>query len=180
MTDIEVHGRRFEKFIDKATLDLEVSRLADQLNARYHAVGDPPLLVGILNGSFIFMADLIRQLTFECKVQFIRIESSQGMERGGIVKMEADVSQKWKNQHIIVIEDIIDTGNTMQRFLPVLASHQPKSVFVCALLFKEAALEVAVQLDAYCFNIPKDFVLGYGLDYDGLGRNLPEIYRLAE
>ena len=176
---ISVHGKIFEQFITADEIKEAVIDLAEKLNAVYSS-DDPPLLLGILNGSFIFMADLIRELRFECTVQFIRIESYQGMTTTGVVKMEADVAKKWEGKHIIVIEDIVDTGHTMNRFVPVLSSHNPKSVFVTALLFKEAALEVAVHLDHYCFNIPKVFVLGYGLDYDGLGRNLPEIYRLKE
>lgn len=179
MDAVSVHGKVFEKFISADAIKAAVKVLAKKLNAIYSS-GEPPLVLGILNGSFIFMADLIRELKFECTVQFIRIESYQGMTTTGIVKMEADVAKKWEGRHVIVIEDIVDTGHTLNRFVPVLTSHDPRSVFVTALLFKEEALEVAVHLDHYCFNIPKVFVLGYGLDYDGLGRNLPEIYRLKE
>ena len=92
--------------------------------------------------------------------------------------MESDVSQKWKDKHVIVIEDIVDTGHTLNRFVPVLNSYNPLSVRVCALLFKQEAVEVPVQLDHFGFIIGKKFVVGYGLDYDGYGRNLPEIYQL--
>ncbi len=179
MDIVEIHQRQFERYILQSEIDHQVQLLADKLNGIYTS-DDPPLVLGILNGSFIFMGDLIRLLKFDCTVQFIRIESYQGMTTTGVVKMEADVSKKWAGQHVIVIEDIVDTGHTLHRFLPVLKSYIPKSIFVSSLLFKEEALEVDVKLDHYCFKIPKYFVLGYGLDYDGLGRGLPEIYRLKD
>lgn len=178
MEKVIVHGKLFERFISASDIAIKVKELGGRLNQLYRT-SEPPLILGILNGSFIFMADLIRELEFECTVQFIRIESYQGLQTTGVVKMETDVSKKWSGQHVIVVEDIVDTGHTLNRFYPVLQSYQPKSVFMSALLFKEEALEVEVKLDHYCFNIPKHFVVGYGLDYDGLGRNLPEIYKLA-
>ena len=179
MSHITIHGKRFESYLGADEIHSKVKQLASMLNEIYIG-GEPPLMLGILNGSFIFMADLIRELKFECTVQFIRIESYQGLQTTGVVKMESDVSKKWEGKHVIVIEDIVDTGHTMNRFIPALASHDPKSIFVAALLFKEEALEVEVKLDHYCFKIPKHFVVGYGLDYDGLGRGLSAIYRLEE
>jgi hypoxanthine phosphoribosyltransferase len=117
------------------------------------------------------MADLIRLLKFECTVQFIRIESYQGLQTTGVVKMESDVSKKWAEKHVIVIEDIVDTGHTLNRFLPVLQSYNPKSIFMAALLFKEEALEVEVKLDHFCFKIPKFFVLAMVwimMDWEGI------------
>ncbi len=179
MSRLQFHGRLFEPYLLKSEIDIKVQLLADKLNELYSSE-DPPLILGILNGSFIFMADLIRLLKFDCTVQFIRIESYQGLQTTGVVKMESDVSKKWSGQHVIVIEDIVDTGHTLNRFVPVLLSYQPKSIFVSSLLFKQEALEVEVRIDHYCFNIPKYFVVGYGLDFDGLGRNLKEIYRLVD
>lgn len=177
MTEVKVNGKDFQVLISRQELEEKITALADLINSKY-SEGAPPLLVGILNGSFIFMADLVRRLRFPCTIQFIRIESYTGMSSSGVVKMEADVSPRWVGRHVIVIEDIVDTGHTLSRFIPVLKSHQPASVFVCALLFKKEALEVSVQLDEYCFLIGRKFVVGYGLDYDGYGRNLPEIYQL--
>lgn len=178
MIEKQIHGQTFVPYISKETIESKVGELADMLNKRFLQIDEPPLVLGILNGSFIFMADLLRQLEFPCTVQFIRIESYQGLKTTGVVKMESELSHKWVNKHVIVVEDIVDTGHTLHRFVPVLNSYQPKSVFVTALLYKEEALEVDVQLDHYCFKIPKEFVVGYGLDYDGLGRNLRDIYRL--
>lgn len=175
---VTVLDKQFELLIPKIMLDEKVKALADQLNQAYAGISAPIIMIGILNGSFIFMADLIRQLEFPCTVQFIRIESYTGLSTTGVVKMEPDVSPKWIAKHIIVIEDIVDTGLTLNRFIPVLYSYNPLSVRVCALLYKEEAVEVPVQLDYYCFSIGKKFVVGYGLDYDGYGRNLPEIYQL--
>ncbi|MDZ4708248.1 MAG: hypoxanthine phosphoribosyltransferase [Saprospiraceae bacterium] len=175
---VTVLDKQFELLIPKTLLEEKIKALADQLNRTYSGISTPILMIGILNGSFIFMADLIRQLNFACTVQFIRIESYAGLATTGVVKMESDVSLKWKDKHVIVIEDIVDTGHTLNRFIPVLNSYYPLSVRVCALLFKEEAVEVPVQLDHYCFAIGKKFVVGYGLDYDGYGRNLPEIYQL--
>jgi len=178
MIEKQIHGQTFVPYISKETIESKVGELADMLNKRFLQIDEPPLVLGILNGSFIFMADLLRQLEFPCTVQFIRIESYQGLKTTGVVKMESELSHKWVNKHVIVVEDIVDTGHTLHRFVPVLKSYQPKSVFVTALLYKEEALEVDVQLDHYCFKIPIEFVVGYGLDYDGLGRNLRDIYRL--
>lgn len=176
--ETKVLDKEFELLIPKVTLDEKVIQLADLLNLQYQETETPILMIGILNGSFIFMADLIRHLQFACTVQFIRIESYAGLSTTGVVKMEADVAPKWIGKHVIVIEDIVDTGHTLNRFIPVLKSYDPLSVRVCALLFKEEAVEVPVQLDHFCFSIGKKFVVGYGLDYDGYGRNLPEIYQL--
>lgn len=175
---VKVLDKEFELLISKNKLDEKVNELAGILNQQYRHIEGPVLMIGILNGSFIFMADLIRLLNFTCTVQFIRIESYAGMNTTGVVKMEADVAPKWIGKHVIVIEDIVDTGHTLNRFVPVLKSYHPLSVSVCALLFKEEAVEVPVQLDHFCFSIGKKFVVGYGLDYDGFGRNLPEIYQL--
>jgi len=175
---VTVLDKEFELLIPKAVLDEKIKDLADQLNAAYAGFTTPILMIGILNGSFVFMADLVRHLNFACTVQFIRIESYAGLATTGVVKMESDVSQKWKDKHVIVIEDIVDTGHTLNRFVPVLNSYNPLSVRVCALLFKQEAVEVPVQLDHFGFIIGKKFVVGYGLDYDGYGRNLPEIYQL--
>lgn len=178
MSEVIIHGRTFLPYISNEAIETKVKELADRLNAEYCKIDEPPLILGILNGSFIFMADLVRELKFQCTVQFIRIESYQGLATTGVVKMESELSHKWINKHLIVVEDIVDTGHTLNRFVPVLKSYKPKSVFVTALLYKEEALEVDVQLDHHCFKIRKDFVVGYGLDYDGLGRNLKGIYKL--
>ncbi|MEP7268399.1 MAG: hypoxanthine phosphoribosyltransferase [Saprospiraceae bacterium] len=180
MEQVIIHNRVFKKYISAEEINKKVNELAHLLNQKYQHVDEPPLLLGILNGSFVLMADLIRQLKFQCTVQFIRIESYQGIQTTGVVKMESDVSYKWVEKHVIVIEDIVDTGHTLNRFIPVLESYSPKSIFVAALLYKEQAIEVPVKLDHFCFNIPKAFVLGYGLDYDGLGRNLPHLFQMAE
>ncbi len=178
MNEILIHGRSFVPYISKETIALKVKELASILNKKFLYTDDIPLVLGILNGSFIFMGDLLRELEFQCTVQFIRIESYQGLNTSGVVKMESELSHKWVNKQVIVVEDIVDTGHTLNRFVPVLKSHAPKSVFITSLLFKEEALEVEVSLDHYCFKIPKEFVVGYGLDYDGLGRNLKDIYKL--
>lgn len=178
MSEKQIHGHAFVPFISQESIENKVNELAALLNKKFEDIDEPPLVLGILNGSFIFMADLLRALEFPCTVQFIRIESYQGLKTTGVVKMESELSHKWINKHVIVVEDIVDTGQTLHRFVPVLKSYEPKSVFVTALLYKEEALEVDVQLDHYCFKIPKEFVVGYGLDYDGLGRNLKDIYKL--
>lgn len=180
MKEITIHGKTFLPFILSDEIDEKITILSNILNEKYNTPEELPLVVGILNGSFIFMADLLRKLEFPCTVQFIRIESYQGLQSSGIVKMEQELSPKWTNKHIIVLEDIVDTGYTLNRFIPVLESYHPKSVFVASLLFKEEAVEVPVKLDHYCFSIPKDFVIGYGLDYDGLGRNFKDLYKIKE
>ena len=134
--------------------------------------------MSILNGSFLFTADLFKQITIEAEVSFIKLASYKGTSSTGNVITAIGLDVNVKDRHIIILEDIIDTGKTLHHYLPQLESLQPASVKIAVLLDKKEALQYPVKVDYACFEIPNKFVVGYGLDYDGLGRNSKDIYQL--
>lgn len=178
MNSIEVHNRVFVPFISAEKIEKEITRLAAEL--RHDFEGKTPLFIAILNGSFIFAADLFKHIDFEAEICFIKLASYKGTKSSGQVISAIGLDVDVKNRHVIILEDIVDTGKTLNSFLPQLRNQHPASLKLCALLHKPEALEVEIGIDYLGFKIPNLFVLGYGLDYDGLGRNLPEIYQLQE
>lgn len=147
-----------------------------QLNQDYE--GRCPIFIGVLNGSFLFMADLLKEMEIPCEVGFIRVSSYKGTERSGKVKEVFGMPEDLQGRHIILVEDIVDTGFTLKYILEKVHLQQPASVRVCTLLYKPAAIQTPIkELEYIGFEIPNEFVVGYGLDYDGLGRNLKDIYR---
>ncbi|NJC25996.1 phosphoribosyltransferase [Neolewinella antarctica] len=176
---IKLHEHQFVPFLTPTEIQLRVVELGQEL-ALSHGSGKPSFLV-MLKGAFIFAADLIRASGLGGEIGFVRTQSYKGTETSGEVRMHiAPEPELVTDQDVILIEDIIDSGNTMQAFLPILAALKPRSVTVVTLLHKPEAQQVDVQLDLAGFVIPPKFVVGYGLDYDGLGRQLPGIYQLAE
>jgi hypoxanthine phosphoribosyltransferase len=139
--------------------------------------GKYPVFLPILNGSFIFAADLMRFITFPCEIEFISAKSYVGTESRGYVDIESHFIRSMKGRHLIILEDIVDTGLTMHTLLRRLQQDKPASIAIATVLQKPDALKVDVNVDYKCFDISDDFVVGYGLDYDGLGRNLPGIYQ---
>ena len=138
------------------------------------------MLIGILNGSFIFAADLFRGLTIEAEISFIKLVSYKGTSSTGNVVTAIGMEEDLHGRHIIIVEDIIDTGKTLSSFLPEIHHRQPASVKIATFLSKPDALKYDVKADFNAFNIETKFVVGYGLDYDGLGRNLPDLYILKD
>jgi len=149
---------------------------AQQLNKEY--AGKRPIFLSILNGSFLFTADLFKQITIEAEVCFIKLASYKGTTSSGNVITAIGLDANVSGRDIIILEDIIDTGKTLHHFLPQLASSSPASIKIAVLLNKTEALAYPVKVDYACFDIPNKFVVGYGLDYDGLGRNTKAIYQL--
>lgn len=176
--EILVHDKAFTKFILKDTIEHHVWHLAEKINKDYE--GQRPLLIGILNGSFIFAADLFRKLTIEAEISFIKLISYKGTTSSGHVVTSIGLEESLQGRHIIIIEDIIDTGKTLHSFLPEIQSRNPASVKIATFLTKPEALKYDVKADYSAFEIENKFVIGYGLDYDGLGRNLPDIYILKD
>ncbi len=176
--EIQIHDKNFVPFIAKDIIAQRVSELAAQINADY--AGKRPLVIGILNGSFMFAADLFRQLTIEAEISFIKLASYKGTTSTGKVLTAIGLDENLSNRHIILVEDIIDTGKTLYTFMPEITSRQPASVKIATLLLKPEALQHDIKADYCAFEIKNQFVLGYGLDYDGLGRNLPELYILKD
>lgn len=176
MSTIQVLDKTFEPYLKEAAIQEKITELAGQLNKDYE--GKRPLFLSILNGSFLFTADLFKQITIEAEVSFIKLASYKGTSSTGNVITAIGLDMNVKDRHIIILEDIIDTGKTLHHYLPQLDSMQPASVKIAVLLNKKEALQYPVQVDYSCFDIPNKFVVGYGLDYDGLGRNSKDIYQL--
>ncbi len=177
MPEILVNGRKFEPYLTVAQIDEQVKRLGEQINKDYE--GKRPLFIAILNGSFMFASDLFKQLTIDAEICFIKLASYKGTRSTGHVITSIGLDESLKDRHVVIVEDIVDTGKTLSEFLPQLKDQQPASLKIAALLFKPDALVHSLELDYVGFSVPNKFLLGFGLDYDGLGRNLKEIYKLV-
>jgi hypoxanthine phosphoribosyltransferase len=177
MSLITVHDKSFETYLSEATIQQRIGELAKEINRDYK--GKRPFFIAILNGSFMFAADLFKQLTVEADICFIKLASYKGMESSGKVVTSIGLDDDLFGKDVIIVEDIVDTGKTLHNFLPRLEHQQPKSLKIATLLHKSEATEYPVTLHYIGFDIPNKFVVGYGLDYDGLGRNFKEIYQLV-
>ena len=177
MPSIKVHDKEFVPYINPQEIAEQVSRVASEINRDYE--GKKPLFIAILNGAFIFAADLLKEITVEAEICFIKLASYKGVKSTGkvitAIGLDADVYQR----DVIIVEDIVDTGKTLTQFLPQLQHSHPASLKIASLLHKPDALVYPIKIDYLGFTIPDKFVLGYGLDYDGLGRNIKEIYQLV-
>lgn len=172
---IIVHEKEFALFIDQESIEKRIRLMAIQLNVDYE--NRTPIFLGVLNGSFLFMADLMKEIDLACEVEFIKVTSYQGTTSGGKIKETLGIPLNLKGRDVIVVEDIVDSGLTMKYVLAKINALEPASVSLCTLLFKPAALkEELAELSYVGFEIPNEFVVGYGLDYDGHGRNLKHIY----
>ena len=173
-----VHDKTFVPFLTNEAIQKRIKELGEQINTDY--AGKNPLLIGILNGSFIFAADLFRTLTINAEISFIKLASYKGTTSTGHVVTAIGMEEDLHGRHVIIVEDIIDTGKTLSAFLPEIHHRQPASVKIATFLTKPDALKYDVKADYVAFPIENKFVVGYGLDYDGLGRNLPDLYILKD
>jgi hypoxanthine phosphoribosyltransferase len=178
MDTIQLNDKKFTPYLTATQIDEQIKRLGSELNKDFE--GKRPLFIAILNGSFMFASDLFKELTIECEICFIKLASYKGTKSTGQVITSIGLDATLTDRHVIIIEDIVDTGKTLHEFLPQLANQQPASLKIAALLHKPEALAYPVKIDYLGFNVPNKFLLGYGLDYDGYGRNLKEIYKLVE
>jgi hypoxanthine phosphoribosyltransferase len=174
---IYVHDKSFEVFISKEKIKERVSELGAQIS-KDHANLDP-LFIGILNGSFIFASDLFRSLSIDAEISFIKLASYKGTSSSGNVITAIGLDENINDRHIIIVEDIVDTGRTLSTFIPELLQRRPASVKIATFLSKPEARLYDVHPDYIGFEIPNKFVVGYGLDYDRLGRNFPDLYILS-
>ena len=172
----KIHDKTFIPYLRSSDIQQAVSKIAAQINEDYK--GKSPLCIAILNGSFMFAADLFKQLDIDASISFIKLASYKGMNSTGNVVTAIGLETTLSGRDIILIEDIVDTGKTLHAFLPQLVDHQPASLKICSLLHKKEATVYPINIDYLGFEIPNLFVVGYGLDYDGLGRNLGEIMQL--
>jgi hypoxanthine phosphoribosyltransferase len=176
MQTVKLHDKTFELFIDENSIKSAIADLALRINTAYE--GKNPLFLGILNGSFLFAADLFRQINGNVEISFLKMASYQGTATTGKINELIGLNEDISNRHIIVIEDIVDTGITLEKIIADLQKRQPASIAIATLLFKPAAYQKNITVNYVGIEVANDFLVGYGLDYDGLGRNLKEIYRL--
>ena len=176
MSSIKVHDKEFFSYITSQEIEEQVARIAAEINRDYE--GKKPLFIAILNGAFIFAADLFKHLTVEAEICFIKLASYKGVKSTGKVITAIGLDVDLYNREVIIVEDIVDTGKTLAQFLPQLQHHHPASLKIASLLHKPDAMIHPIKIDYLGFTIPNKFVIGYGLDYDGLGRNIKEIYQL--
>ena len=177
MPFIKVHDKTFETYLSEQTIQEKIREIANAINRDY--AGKRPLFIAILNGSFMFAADLFKSLTIDAEICFIKLVSYKGMKSSGQVVTAIGLDDDLFGKDVIIIEDIVDTGKTLNEFLPKLHHQQPASLKIASLLHKAEATKYPMVIDYLGFSIPDKFVVGFGLDYDGLGRNLKEIYQLV-
>lgn len=174
---IQLHDCQFSTYIFEEEIIARIVMLAEQLDKEY--AGKQPLFLAVLNGSFMFASDLLKRVTIPCEISFIRLSSYQDTQSTGKVKEVLGLNEDIQNRHVVVLEDIVDTGHTVHGLLEQLRERGPASVEVAALLLKPDCLQHPLDIKYVAKPIPNDFVVGYGLDYNGLGRNLRDIYKIV-
>lgn len=178
MSKIQLHDKTFLKSIPHEEICREIKKVAECINRDY--AGKRPVLLGVLNGCFMFAAELLKNLEIECEISFVKLSSYQGTNSTGVVREVLGLTESITGRDVIIIEDIVDTGCTMQNMLETLGTREPASIQIASLFLKPARLQVPVDVKYSVFTIPDRFIVGFGLDYDGLGRNLPDIYDVEE
>ncbi len=176
--EIKVLDKTFVPYLTAASISKKVAKLGRQISKHYHEKS--PLFIAILNGSFMFSSDLFKTIDIPAEICFIKLASYKGTKSSGHVITAIGLDTVIKDRHVIVLEDIVDTGKTLTAFLPEIMNQQPASLAICALLHKPEAMQFPLDISYVGFTIPNRFVVGYGLDYHGFGRNLPEIYQLKD
>ena len=175
---ITLNDKVFRVMISAEQIDAAVDRVAASLNERY--AGRTPIFLGVLSGSFLFLSDLVRKTTFDSQISFVKISSYQGTESTGEVKQQLGVDFDIEGRDIIIVEDIIETGHSMNYLLDYLRSKNPASITICTLFFKPDKFLYEYDVDYVALSIGNEFIVGYGLDYNQLGRNLKDIYVIDE
>lgn len=178
MTTLRIHDKTFKPYISEKAIREKVIELAEALNRDYRDKN--PIFIAVLNGAFIFAADLFKSLTIDAEISFIKLASYKGMKSSGHVITAIGLDIELFGRHVVILEDIVDTGKTLYEFLPQLWHQQPASLKIVSLLHKPQATVYPLEVDYKGFDIPDKFVVGYGLDYNGLGRNTAAIYQLFE
>ena len=176
--EVQIHDKHFSLFISEEEIFAEVKKMAKQLESDYQ--GKDILLIAILNGAFMFASDIIKSIKRDAEITFVKVSSYKGTQTTGRVDELIGLNNQMENRHVIVIEDIVDTGITIDKVISLIKANDPASVEVCTLLFKPSAFGGKQKPKYIGFEIPNKFVVGYGLDYNELGRNLKELYQLKE
>ena len=178
MDTVKIKDKSFRVSIPESEILERVKAVADKINK--DMAGRNPLLLAVLNGSFVFAADLMRMLTIPCEISFVKLASYQGTTSTGKVKEVIGINEDLAGRTVIIVEDIVETGLTSERMIESLGTRNPESIHICTLLLKPACLKVPLNIEYAAMEIPNDFILGYGLDYDQQGRNLRDIYTVME
>ena len=178
MSVIQVKDKSFKISIPEAEIKERVKAVAQQISKDME--GKTPLFLGVLNGSFIFAADLMREMTIPCEISFVKLASYQGTTSTGKIHEVLGINENLSGRTVIIVEDIVESGQTMKRMIESLGTRNPSSVHICTLFFKPDKLQEELTLDYVAFRIPDDFIVGYGLDYDHQGRELKDVYTIVE
>jgi hypoxanthine phosphoribosyltransferase len=178
MVKIALYDKEFVLYIPAEKIQAQVQNIADRINSDLK--NEEVVFIGVLNGAFMFASDLLRKINFNLQVSFVKLTSYQGTSSTGNVKRLIGINEELKDKTVVIIEDIIDTGNTIESIISQIKGFRPRQVFVATLLLKPEYYNKDLKIDYVGFRIPKDFVVGYGLDYHGYGRNLRSLYKIVE
>lgn len=178
MSRVKIKDKTFKTSISEQEIKQRVKALGQQISKDMS--GKNPLFLGVLNGSFIFAADLMREITIPCEISFVKLASYQGITSTGKVHEVLGINEDLTGRTVIIVEDIVDTGRTMKQMIESLGTRNPASVHICSLFVKPEKLQEPLDIEYAAFSIPNDFIVGYGLDYDQQGRQLKEIYTLVD
>jgi len=178
MKKIQINDKTFSLSISEKEIQNAVARVGEEINR--DLAGSNPLFICVLNGAFMFAGDLMKIVNFPCEITFVKLSSYEGLYTSGNVKEVIGLNESVVDRNVVVVEDIVDTGITMERIIASLVAKGAKSIKVCTFLQKPEALQRDIEVDYVAMKIPTQFIVGYGLDYDGYGRNLKEIYTVCE
>lgn len=173
---VTIHDKEFKSYISSAKIQRAVAGIAKKINKEFK--NERPVFLSVLNGSFMFTADLLKQLKMECEVSFVKVSSYSGTGSTGKVRELIGLNENIKGRTVIILEDIVDSGNTLKKITPELKKHRPLQIRIATLFYKPDAFKGDTKPDYIGIEVPNDFLVGYGLDYNGLGRNLSDIYKL--
>jgi len=175
---ITIKDKQFELFIEQEVIELEIKRVAHQINADLKDKN--PIFLAVLNGAFMFAGELMKEVSIPSEITFVRLASYSGVSSTEHVKEVLGLNESIEDRVVVIIEDIVDSGNTMTALMKELEKYNPSDIKIATLLFKPAALVKKLNLDYVALEIPNDFIVGYGLDFDGYGRNLKDIYKVRQ
>lgn len=177
MKEIQVHDKKFRILVPSEKIQAGIAEVAGKINREL--AGQKPLFICVLNGAFIFASDLLKKISIDCEISFIKLASYHGTTSSGEVKTLIGLDENVKNRTIVILEDIVDTGLTIETIVKQLSVYEPKGIKIATLLLKPDAYKKDIPIDYAALKVPNDFIVGFGLDYDGLGRNLEDIYVLS-
>lgn len=180
MDTIKLHDKTFKPYIKYEEISAAIDKVADQINADFKDCQDIPVLMCTLTGAIMFTSELMKRLNFNCEIVSTKLSSYQGTHSTGVIQQKLPLTASVAGRRVIVIEDIVDTGNTIVKIADILKENGASEVKVCTMLLKPEMYDKDIKLDYVAMSIPNDFIVGFGLDYDEIGRNLKDIYVIAD